>query len=350
MGKSLTIFLFIFTLIAYLSPYVSPAQAWLAGFFSMAIPVLLLLHTFLLAYYIVQRKSRYLYSLVALVLGYRYLMASFSVSNPSDPENEPFTVLSYNVRVFNTYAFLQKENEPGKAMIDWLTQEDADIKCLQEYYNNQQSSIFNTTAQLKSAGGYRGYVKPNLVNRKGAEFGLATFSRYPILQQGTVALPDSTHFGIYTDLKVKGDTLRVYNIHLQSMSIDERDLSDLESVTDNYSSLFHKLKRGFVSRANQIDYLIGHLQASPHSIIVCGDFNDLPYSYTYFTLRQWLHNAFEQAGNGLGFSYNGRLFFLRIDNQFYSKSLQAHSFKTIRRVTYSDHFPVVTEYTFTKNE
>jgi len=348
-GKNLTIFLFIFTLIAYLSPYVSPAQAWLAGFLSMVIPGLLLLHAFLLAYYIVQRRKRYLYSLIALVLGYQYLMASFSVSNPSDPTETPFSILSYNVRVFNTYAYLQNENEPGKAMIDWLADENTDIKCLQEYYNDKRSSIFNTTTQLKSAGDYSGYVKPILVNRIGAEFGLATFSRYPILQQGTIALPDSTHFGIYTDLKIKEDTVRVYNIHLQSMSIDERDLSDLESVRNNYSSVFQKLKNGFVSRAGQIDHLVEHLQASPHPVIVCGDFNDLPYSYTYFTLRQWLHNAFERAGNGLGFSYNGRLFFLRIDNQFYSKSLNAHSFKTIREVNYSDHFPVVTQYTFTKN-
>ncbi|WKN45545.1 endonuclease/exonuclease/phosphatase family protein [Tunicatimonas pelagia] len=349
MGKSLNIFLFIFTLIAYLSPYVSPAQAWLAGFFSMIIPGLLLLHAFLLAYYITQRKKWYLFSLVALVLGYQYLLASFTVSAPSTPESTPFSVLSYNVRVFNTYAYFQNENEPGKSMINWLTDEDADIKCLQEYYNNDQSSTFNTTDRLEANGTYHRYVNPNLVNRVGAEFGLAIFSRYPILRRGSVALPDSTHFGIYTDLKIKQDTVRVYNVHLQSMSIDERDLSDLEGVRNNYSSVFHKLKHGFVSRAGQIDRLVEHLQTSPHPVIVCGDFNDLPYSYTYFTLRQWLHNAFERAGNGLGFSYNGRLFFLRIDNQFYSKSLKAHSFKTIRKVTFSDHFPVVTQYSFTKN-
>ncbi|MEM6842982.1 MAG: endonuclease/exonuclease/phosphatase family protein [Bacteroidota bacterium] len=350
MAKKLNIALFLFTLLAYASPYISPAQAWLMGFISLTIPGLLLLHAFLLTYYIVQRKKWYIYSLIALALGYQYLLASFSVSNPADPTEETFSILSYNVRVFNTYAYLQDENEPGKAMIDWLASDTAQVKCLQEYYNNDRSGIFNTTAQLGLRGTYQAHIQPNLINRIGAEFGLAIFSRYPVLQRGIIALPDSAHFGIYVDLKVRQDTVRVYNVHLQSMSIDERDLSNFEGVKNNYTSVFQKLKQGFVGRASQVDYLVSHLQNSPHPVVVCGDFNDLPYSYTYFRMRRKLQNAFEQAGNGLGFSYNGRLFFLRIDNQFYSQSLKAHQYRTIRQVTHSDHFPVRTVYSFAKNQ
>ncbi len=338
-----------FTLVAYASPYVSPADAWLAGFFSLTIPVLLLLHAFLVAYYIVKRKKWYIYSLIALVIGHQYLLASFSVSNSSDITSPSFSVLSYNVRVFNTYAYLQDENTPGQAMVNWLTTDSADIKCLQEYYNDDQSTVFNSTERLVNRGEYQSYIRPTLVNRIGAEFGLAIFSRFPIVYQGALALRDSAHYGIYTDVATSQDTVRIYNVHLQSMSIDENDLSDFERVRNNYSTVFQKLKYGFISRASQVDNLVAHLQSSPHPVIVCGDFNDLPYSYTYFTLRQQLHNAFERAGNGLGFSYNGRLFFLRIDNQFYSDALKAGSYRTIRRVTYSDHFPVKTLYTFTKN-
>jgi endonuclease/exonuclease/phosphatase family metal-dependent hydrolase len=287
--------------------------------------------------------------LIALVIGHQYLLASFSVSNSSDITSPSFSVLSYNVRVFNTYAYLQDENTPGQAMVNWLTTDSADIKCLQEYYNDDQSTVFNSTERLVNRGEYQSYIRPTLVNRIGAEFGLAIFSRFPIVYQGALALRDSAHYGIYTDVATSQDTVRIYNVHLQSMSIDENDLSDFERVRNNYSTVFQKLKYGFISRASQVDNLVAHLQSSPHPVIVCGDFNDLPYSYTYFTLRQQLHNAFERAGNGLGFSYNGRLFFLRIDNQFYSDALKAGSYRTIRRVTYSDHFPVKTLYTFTKN-
>ncbi|MEQ9442407.1 MAG: endonuclease/exonuclease/phosphatase family protein [Cyclobacteriaceae bacterium] len=335
---------------AYLSPHISPADAWLAGFLSLTIPGLLLLHAFLLAYYIVQRRKWYLYSLISLALGYQYLMVSFSVSNPPPSAEGAFTILSYNVRVFNTYAYLHTENEPGKAMIEWLSEQDADIKCLQEYYNDDQSALFNSTRRLSSQGDYQAYIRPTLVNRIGAEFGLAIFSRYPITERGVVALPDSTPYAMYADIETEQGVVRIYNVHLQSMSIDENDLSDFERARNNYATIFHKLKSGFISRAGQIDHLLTHIESSPYPVAVCGDFNDIPYSYTYFTLRHQLRNAFERAGNGLGFSYNGKLFFLRIDNQFFSENLKVHQYQTLRNITYSDHFPVKTQYTFIKKQ
>lgn len=350
MAKTLNIVLLVVTLLAYASPYVSPADAWLAGFLSLMIPVLLIAHAFLLAYYIVQRKKLLVYPLIALAVGYQYLLVSYSISNPEEAAEPSFSVLSYNVRVFNTYAHLHQENNPGNAMINWLTEQDVDVKCLQEYYNDDQSDRFNATSKLSGQGDYQSYIQPTIVNRIGAEFGLAIFSRFPITNQGTIALPDSAHYAIYADIQTSRGTVRVYNVHLQSMSIDENALSDFEQVKDNYFAVFQKLKWGFVSRAGQVDHLMAHIKKSPHPVVVCGDFNDLPYSYTYFTLRQQLRNAFERAGNGLGFSYNGKLFFLRIDNQFYSEAFQAHGYRTMRSITYSDHFPVKTHYTFAKKQ
>ena len=144
------------------------------------------------------------------------------------------------------------------------------------------------------------------------------------------------------------DTLRVYNVHLQSMSIDERKIGDMEKAKENYTQIAKKLQFGFVSRAREVDHLAAHISQSPYRTVVCGDFNDIPYSYTYLKLKQFLHNAFEEAGNGLGFSYNGRLFFLRIDNQFYSDGLKAHHFSTNRKVLYSDHFPIKAYYSLGK--
>ena len=350
MAKIFNIVLVIVTLIAYASPYVSPADAWLAGFLSLAIPGLLVLHAFLLAYYIVQRKKWYIFPLISLILGYQYLLVSFSVSTPGTVNNGAFTVLSYNVRVFNTYKHLQNEKASNKTMLESLADQAADIKCVQEYYNDDSSPRFNATSRLSKQGEYQAYIQPTLVNRIGAEFGLAIFSRYPIKGEGVVALTDSAHFAMYADIQTDQGMIRIYNVHLQSMSIDENDLSDFERARNNYPTIFHKLKSGFISRAAQIDHLLSHIEASPYPVAVCGDFNDIPYSYTYFTLRRQLHNAFERAGNGWGFSYNGKLFFLRIDNQFFSEALQVHEYKTLRDVTYSDHFPVKTQYTFAKKQ
>ncbi|MDF9801033.1 endonuclease/exonuclease/phosphatase family metal-dependent hydrolase [Catalinimonas alkaloidigena] len=332
-------------MLAYLSPYISPASLWITGFLSLAIPVLLLINIALLCFLLVRLQTLSLLHLCVLVLGYPYIASSFSY-NPKPVVEEGKTrisVLNYNVRVFNTYAYLQNKNIPGKSMVNWLANTDADIKCLQEFYNDNSSDIFNTTEKLGGETHDQVVVKPAFVNRIGAQFGLAIFSRYPIIYSGDVNLDDIPHqHAIFADINVGQDTIRIYNIHLQSMSIDENKIGDFEQ--ENYLNIAKKLKFGFIERAKQVDNLVQHIGQSPYPVIVCGDFNDLPYSYTYFTLKEHLSNAFEEAGNGFGFSYNGKLFFLRIDHQFYSEQLQPLWYRTHRDVPYSDHFPIQTEY------
>jgi len=106
------------------------------------------------------------------------------------------------------------------------------------------------------------------------------------------------------------------------------------------------LRRGFISRAKQIKDLLSSIEECKYKLILCGDLNELPYSYTYFALRNLLDNAFEKAGNGFGFTYNGKLFFLRIDNQFFSKEISIHKFMTHRNVDFSDHFPLTATYSW----
>jgi endonuclease/exonuclease/phosphatase family metal-dependent hydrolase len=334
------------SVLAYLSPNISPASLWITGFLSLAIPVILLMNIILLCFFLVKFHSLSLLHLCILVLGYPYLISSFSYNpkNSVEEGQKRISVLNYNVRVFNTYAYLQNKNTPGKSMINWLADAEADIKCLQEFYNDNTSDVFNTVDKLSGKTHQQVIVKAAFVNRIGAQFGLAIFSRYPIVDSGDVNLDDVPHqHAIFADIDVGEDTIRVYNIHLQSMSIDESKIGDFEQ--ENYLNIAKKLKFGFIERAKQVDNLVKHINGSPHPVIVCGDFNDLPYSYTYLTLKEHLSNAFEEAGNGFGFSYNGRLFFLRIDNQFYSDQLKPVLYHTHREVPYSDHFPIKTEYT-----
>jgi endonuclease/exonuclease/phosphatase family metal-dependent hydrolase len=339
------------TVLAYLSPHISPASLWIAGFLSLAVPILLLVNMALLFLFLLRFNALFLLHLCLLLLGYTYITSSFSYNPDTATEieeegNHLISVLNYNVRVFNTYAHLQNKNVPGKSLINWLVENEADIKCLQEFYNDNTSVVFNTTEQISAKHKYHAVVKPTFVNRIGAQFGLAIFSRFPVVRSGDVSLDDiPQQHAIFADVATGEDTFRIYNIHLQSMSIDESKMDDFEEVKENYLDIAKKLRFGFVERARQVDHLIEHIRKSPYPVIVCGDFNDMPYSYTYLTLKKYLNNAFEEAGNGFGFSYNGRLFFLRIDNQFYSDYLKAVKYNTYREVPFSDHFPVKTEYT-----
>ena len=343
MTKPFHIFVFLLTLLAYLSVYVSPAHFWLAGFFSLAIPILLIVNLLLLILYAIRRHQLAILPLLAIMLGYPHIVASIAFHSSSSTSNGTFSVLNYNVRVFNIYAHLRASDSEELSMIDWLVQEDADVKCLQEFYNDDSSTVFNTTDALLKEGEYQSFVHPSLINRIGAEFGLAIFSRFPIVHRGEVtAEGDSLQYAIFADIKTPSGLVRVYNVHLRSMSIDENTLSSREA----YPSIARKLKNGFTTRAHQVNGLLAHVEQSPHPVVVSGDFNDLPYSYSYFLLRGHLTNTFEKAGHGFGFSYNGRLPFLRIDNQFFSDTLQASSFAVYQDVSFSDHYPMKAVYSF----
>jgi len=91
--------------------------------------------------------------------------------------------------------------------------------------------------------------------------------------------------------------------------------------------------------------LIEFVEASPHPVICAGDFNELPYSFSYQMLKRHLRNSFEESGRGFGFTYNGNtLSMLRIDNQFYSAPLRSVDFQTVDSVKFSDHFPLKGSY------
>jgi endonuclease/exonuclease/phosphatase (EEP) superfamily protein YafD len=130
------------------------------------------------------------------------------------------------------------------------------------------------------------------------------------------------------------------------MSIDKDNLNNLEGIKENYRETLRKLKNGQIVRATQLEILKDHMDNCPYPAILVGDFNDVPYSYTYFSLRKSMKNAFETAGKGFGFTYNKVLFFLRIDNIFYEEPLKVLQFKTHKEVDYSDHYPISAVFTW----
>ena len=90
------------------------------------------------------------------------------------------------------------------------------------------------------------------------------------------------------------------------------------------------------------------VERSPYPVVCAGDFNDMPYAYSYRYLRKYMKNAFEESGKGFGFTYNGgTLRVLRIDNQFYQGNIRSIDLRTRYDIPYTDHFPVQGMYEFT---
>lgn len=379
-----------FAVIAYLSSYVPPDIFWLPAIFALSIPVMLLLNLFFIIYWFFKKSFRSILSITVLLLGIKFIKSTFipGFDPPVPPgnsggDNQNFSsglmVISYNVRVFNTYARLRDENNdsPGK-MIDWLADINSDILCLQEFFYDKKSDIFNSIDKIsgKRKGHY--YFSTALTNRIGAQFGIITFSKFPIINKGDLDFGNNTlNQATYIDVIItnstnpdyigaghqinkprlyrggSADTIRIYNIHLQSLLIKGKDIfkyaEEKNDILSKSKNLLHLFKTVSILRSRQLDILISHINNSPYAVVVCGDLNDTPYSYTYQTLDKILNNAFEKAGNGFGFTYNSKFPFLRIDNQFASRCFTINSFKTHYEVDYSDHFPISANYKLMEN-
>jgi endonuclease/exonuclease/phosphatase family metal-dependent hydrolase len=346
-----------YSLVAFYSVNVSPARHWIAGFFTLSIPVVLAGHLLFILYWLFVAPWRSLLSGLVLIMAFPLLQRTLTFNSPPDPPENSFKVLSFNTQLFNANEYFHTGSKEGpKQAIGWVKENGADILCLQEFYNEDKITAFNSISQL-AAKGYNSYMTPLFRLNKHFQgfFGVAIFTKFPIVGSGDLIFNRNTlNKGVYADVLIGSDTVRIINIHLHSMSLKTEKLGmkkDLDAIKDDSKNTFWKLRKGFVTRARQIGLVEELVQKSPYPVILCGDFNEIPYSYVYQRIRRQLRNAFEDAGNGFGFTLNKqKLFFIRIDNQFYDSSLKAHSFTTHREVTYSDHFPISAVYSIPKEK
>ena len=343
------LFLFLTALI-YLSTFISPSSIWFLGLSSFLIPALLFIHVAAFIFWTVRKRKITIYPTIGLAISIPYLLLTVSF-NAQEQNPKGISVLSYNVRVFNVYKHLNKNFESSAKMIDWVRKDTSGIKCLQEFHNQDESGIFNTTKIIANGGQYEPYVKSQFTNYMGHEFGLAIFSKYPVINKGMVVFKETrnNNSAIYVDVVYEQDTIRIYNAHLESMSIDENNIFDVNGFKSALKQLMIRLKAGMTTRASQVRELIEHIENCPYQVILCCDLNELPYSYVYHQIKTKLANSFEKGGKGFGFSYNGKIPFLRIDNQFFSSRLEVLRYHTPREVNFSDHYPIKCVYSIKKN-
>lgn len=332
----------------------SPGIYWPAGFLSYGIPFIILINGILLAYtFFTAKWVRFIPHLLIVLLSSKFVLRTIAFHSTTDfvDTGKKISVLSYNVRVFNVYQHLHKEDpEKPKHLLGWINKDDSDIKCFQEFYNQDTSVVYNTLEKISQKGKYKYYFTKVFRNEVGAVFGIATFSKFPIVHHGSIPFEASKNKALYTDVLIsRGDTLRIINVHFESIHMDEEGLFTYEAVETtkrHVTSLFKRLKKGFKKRAEQLKEVEKYILESRYPVILCGDINDLPYSYTYSQIKKQLYNAFEEAGNGFGFTYNGKIKFLRIDNQFFDPRLRILSFETLRDISFSDHYPIKGVYTW----
>lgn len=337
---------------------VPPSTFWPSGFVALSLPGALVLNFLFLIYWLLRRSWLLVLPLSAFILawGYYARLVTINFEKVIPAEAKTLQVMSFNTHVFNAYdKIVEGVPQVSTDMIDWVATHPADVFCLQEFYSRVNSVEYNNFKRIGTRYGKYKFSSTSVGDRIKADLGIVIFSRYPIVEGGTIRFSNtperSANRAAWADIDVNGDMVRVYAVHLQSMSIKSEDIENTYSAIGDETSfekesrnLARRLRSGFISRAAQVQQLLDHVKASPYPTIICGDFNDIPFSYTYNELAKELKNAHEKAGSGVGATYNGLLPFLRIDNQFYSEGLEAYHFETHYEMGLSDHFPISATY------
>lgn len=348
----------IYTLVAYFLGYSLWISHWLVGFILLLLPVAMVACGAVAIRLLFRKPKRAIFPLVVLVLGYPFLRRTFAWHTDEEVVvSKSLKVLSYNVMFFDIDAVSDdvKTSANAKAMIKWIRTFGSDIICFQEFYNwegQKRFKDFNTVAQLQQAGyKYKIFAQNRPPYKKESEgfVGLAITSRYPLIFRREFLFSNMANGCLVADVVTPGDTIRLLNVHLQSMGIRVRRIlsqADYEHAKRETKGILALLKYGFKHRIEETKQLEKLIEESPHPVIICGDFNEVPYGYVYGSMKKYLNNAFEDAGNGFGFTYNRSPGLIRIDNQFYDpKSLSVSKFET-HLVKFSDHYPTSAVYTF----
>jgi len=330
---------------SYLAVHISPGDFSIPAFFGLAYPYLLLINIILVIIWAMLLRYEAFISVVIIAIGFTHFSNYIKLTKPSGDKTNTFKVLSYNVRLFNYFENNGTNSE--KKIVDFIKAQKPDVICLQEFFGLGIPAQKEAAFIVELGEKYYSHIKV-LGNGKNRFYGIATFSKYPIVRKGEIIHPGSSSLSIYTDILIGKDTIRIYNNHLQSFRlmrmersfIEEMTASDDKETIGEVKSISVSLKKGFIRRSLQAQVVKDNINRSPFPVIVAGDFNDTPVSYAYRKIRKGLNDSFVNSGYGAGFTYRGNYPPNRIDYILYDKSLN-NSYFEILRIKYSDHYPII---------
>lgn len=345
-------------LISYCAIFTDPALFWPVAFFGLAYPFLIIVNLIFLVFWMLKMSRNILISGIVILAGLNIHRNVFNMSfreEPEKTETDVLKIMSYNVHEFRSIS--EGHTQAVKSqMLHIIQKEQPSLMCFQEFYTRSRGkfAILDSIKRFTPAKN----VFYEVISENDIEtIGMAIFSKYPIVNTQYISFGDNTtNSCIYADIIYRGDTIRVFNVHLQSIKFQPEDYQYFKMLKEQINpdiessrKIGSKLKRAFIRRSDHARIVRGEIDKSPYKVIVCGDFNDNPVSYSYYTIAKGLKNAFSEKGTGYGITYGGAFPHMQIDYILSDPSFYVLDYKVIRK-NLSDHYPVVSRIVYRGNK
>ncbi|MCF8714838.1 endonuclease/exonuclease/phosphatase family protein [Joostella atrarenae] len=319
-----TVFAFLLQL-SLLVPYIPIKSFPKTAIFSLATPILIILNILFLIYWVLKLKRQWLLSFIILLLGYQQVSSFYKFGGTSNVVSDSYLkIMTYNVRIFDLYKWMGRDGVSDE-ILTMITEEEPDILCLQEFHDSKE---------LK----FKMYPH-SFINYKTKGTGQAIFSKYPIISKGSLNFPNSQNNAIYADIVKGSDTIRVYNLHMQSFHINPQDE---EISQENSSKIAKRMGAVFSKQQVQTEIFVSHKIECPYKTITCGDLNNNQYSAIYKQIKGDDIDTFDEKGSGTGKTYYFKYFPFRIDFIFVDEQIPVISHKN-RYEKLSDHYPIISQ-------
>ena len=316
--------------------YIKPNGKDILPLFGLVFPYVYLLALLAIPFSYRHHKIIFFTGSCLLLIGIKPLLSYVNPRFSFTKKEGDLHVMTYNTMM--GYKIVDKKNQFSKErqlLFNQLIRRDPipDIICAQEA----------STMVIEAFREVIDYPYIHKIYQRGA----IIISRYPIIAKGQVDFGSKLNSCLWADIVVRpGDTIRVYSTHLESNRLDQNSYEFIEKeeykpkeAFEGIKDLFSKYPLYAGKRGNQAENVKAHVNASPHKVIVCGDLNDPPMSYTYRTVKKGLNDTFLDNGSGFGTTWTGAIPMLRIDYIFASKELINTAFFCLKS-DFSDHYPV----------
>lgn len=345
-------------LLACLAPYVHPVKWWFISLMGLGFAVVFFILVVFIFLWLIFKPKLVFISIVSILIGWKSLAVFFALHVPDkfnyQKAKETLRVVHWNVARFTEW---KRNNNKGSQtrlkMMDQLKEQNADVLCLIEFFHSTDSTYYNNLNYAMHQLGYPYYYYSWDDDGHKQWVGNIIFSKHPIIDSGIIRYPRPTQPEslIYADIVFNEDTIRFYTTHLQSVQFKPQDYETIEMIKNKPNddlvggsrNIFSKLKRGFIHRSKQADIVKEVISNSPYPYVLTGDMNDVPNSYTYFTIKDdELQDVFLEKGFGVGRTYSAISPTLRIDYIFTTKDFDVGQFNRVAK-DYSDHYMLVAD-------